>query len=81
MILYNLYYIQNVIMYKTKASAIDFFIVIIMYFDITIPFNRIITTEWYEWTAKIITRNQLKTECRRTNNELKFIKWSIAPNE
>ena len=80
MILYNLYYIQNVIMYKTKASAIVF-IVIIMYFDITIPFHRIATTEWNEWTPKVITRNQLKTECRTTNYELKFIEWSIAPNE
>ena len=81
MILYNLYYIQNVIMYKTKASAIYFFIVIIMYFDITIPFNNFVTKEWYEWTAKVITRNEIKTKCRGTNYESKFIEWSLTLNQ
>ena len=81
MILYNLYYIQNVSMYKNKASAINLFIVIIMYFDISIPLDNFITKEWHEWTAKVITRNKIKNKCWGTNYELKFVEWSLTLNE
>lgn len=68
-------------MHINKASAIDLFIVIIMYFDITIPLNNFKTKDWHEWKTKLITRNQIKNEFRRTNYELKFFEWSLALNE
>jgi len=68
-------------MYKNKAPVVDFFIVIIMYFDITIPLDNFIANEWHEWTLKLITRNQIKNKCGGTNYELKFFEWSLTLNQ
>ena len=68
-------------MYKNKAIADDLFIVIIMYFDITIPLDNLVTKEWHRWTTKLIITNQIIGKHSGTNNELQFVEWSLTLNQ
>lgn len=66
-------------MYKNKASVNDLSIVIIIYFDITIPSDNFETVEW--WAHKIITRSKINYKSWRINDELKFLDWPLTSDD
>ena len=66
-------------MYKNKASVNDLSIVIIIYFDITIPLDNFETVEW--WAHQIITRNKINYKSWGISHELKFLEWPLTSDD